>query len=770
MISKAIRLIAALAICSAQAIEARPLRGGAALPTPPASAPILNNVTVNYGQYTANGMGGARLSSQDDATTYAVPVYGLGLMSPSGTACANWTTTQISGTSTHFTKYTGAEGTSARTPTITSTGDSANLNAGPYVFNVSCTDAGGNASNTATLTYTIVANAANVDDYSGNFPAVTSGSGTFANTSGYKLLLSTGFKKLTPATWGIVCPTECNLEWADPTKPGLFQSFNPNANQLTKLRVKDITFTGDATQNVMNFALPGNAGTTLALENVGCRFKAQAATSNPINCLVTYWPGAPGNNITNFYVDWIGLGMRIGGNGYNLRNVVIKNFGINAMDVNVVNDLTMYDWLFYNPQVAVGGYHADCFQMTNGATAKNWDLRRGGCVTAGGYGPVQGPIFPGHSTRAKGYIDNGSGGAGLNITLVAPVSDPNIFFDEGANRSQIFAPGCITAAENATIASSNGYDQAVLTGITARTCGSAVSPVDIYAYSMENVNARGIFHTGYGFSGWGQNSAHGTGGIQNFAYVHQTPQPTYATSAQISITGNTMTTLGATTSNATDVNATYNSGINWGSAEPYVISYPGLTGGYLAATGKTSNGTTSNCNTPTDTTCIYTLNRSPGNVTNVTATFVPPVGGTTASQSPQISFGNTAIPALYSGSGQTIKDGFVSPGLLFPLGGGSYGSPPSNMTVTNVWNSTTAPPSANFANGDPETAFQGISVATWNAMTPAQVLATHCHYLLGKAGGLLDNGDGTWASPFKPDSNANGMAEWYDGTDVPGCN
>lgn len=738
------------------------MRPGSSGGSSPANGPILNNVTVSYGQYTANGMGGVRLSSMDDATSYGVPVYGLGLQSPSGTPCTNWMTTQTSGTSTHFSKYTGAEGTTARTPVITSIGDSANLNAGPYIFNVSCTDSNGTASNTATLTYTIVDNAATVDEYTGNFPAVTSGFANFATTAGYKLLVPTGFKKLTGAGWSITCPTECTMEWADKANPGLFQSFIPHSGQNTHLEIKDMIFTGDATAHPLTFGTSTLGTNTLRLTNVGCRFKPQVAMASPLVCLNTRWNGAPGDSITDFSADWIGLGMRISGDGYTIKRATVSNFGTNAMDVDNTEDLIMEDVLFYNPQVTVGGYHADCWQISNGASIKNWNIKRFGCLTAGGFGAAQGPIFPGHTTVGKGYISDGAGGAGFNVVLTAPVADPNAFFTPSVVGSQLYAPGCIGPSENARVSASNLFNTATLTGISSRLCGSAVSPIDIATYTFENVNFQGMVHTGYSSWGMATHENHGTGGMQNFAYVGHVPQTLYTTNVTVNIVGNQLTTIGPTYSNAF-----YNAGLTAGSVGiGYYVGYPGLVGAGLRLTAKSAG---SNYCIGDNGGCVYTLDRAPGDVSGVTISAVPPVGSTAPVNTlVQVLQMDADLDWLYTGGATTYKDGWSSAGMVWPKAGnaGYQSFPPINTTVTNVWGTNSAPGAIAFSNGDPKANLEAVPQATWDAMTAAEVLAMHCHFMLPKVGGPLDNGDGTFASPFKP---VGGAGQWWDGTPIPGC-
>lgn len=762
----AILFAALLTACALMPAEAR-IRGGGIAGAPAPTAPILNSVAVNFGNYTRNGGGGVRLSSADDSTTYAVPVYGLGLMSASGTPCAtDWTFTQTGGTNGHFNAYSGAEGTSAVTPVPSSAGVTAHLNGGPYSWNVTCKDASGNISNTGTFTYNIVADAATVDETIGNFPAVTSGYASFASTAGYKLLVPTGFKKLTPATWSIVCPTECTLTWADITKPGLFQSFNPNANQLTKLAVEDVTFTGDATQNVMNFAAPANAGTTLRLKNIKCKFTMLQAIAGGSKCLSSRWPGASvgvGFNIENFETDWASFGADFRAGGYRVKNFYVKNFLTNAMEFGNLDGFYMEDWLFWNPQVGPGGLHADCWQFGNGATVKNLTLKRGGCPLAGGQGPMQGPIFTGQATRGSGYIDNGAGGSGTKITLAPPVANPNAFFDPEKNGSQLLMPDCsITGATNARLSGSTA-SSGNLSNIPSQVCGSSGAPFDVATYSVENFNLQGIIYSGREFLGWTSNTSHGVGGLQNFAYINQVPQPIYTTTAtNCTVSGTTLTCQAPTTSNAV---YGYNAGVTaGGTGIGYVVTWPGITGATVTVTTRLSGSTY--CNKSTDTSCSWTLSRAPGNVTGVTASFIVPVGIAPPASGPYIGINNSNRAWLHTGS-QTLGNGFASGGCIFPLGGGSFGPPPANTTMTNCWNYTTAPPAANFDKGDPQVAFEAIPIATWNAMTPAQVIATFCSYTLAKPGGLLDNGGGSYSSPFKL---VGGQGQWFDGTVVPGCN
>jgi hypothetical protein len=434
------------------------------------------------------------------------------------------------------------------------------------------------------------------------------------------------------------------------------------------------------------------------------------------------------------------------------------------MDQLTADNLTMRDVFFIGAQVGSGGYHNDCWQVGNGGTYKNWDIQRYGCFTAGGHSGVQGPIFPGHMTIGKGYIDDGAGGPGLNVQLTSPpiIHDPNSFFDEGADGSQFFtADGCISGADNARVASSNGHDQAVLTGITPRVCGSAASPIDVAAYSGENVNFKNIVHTGYSPWGMAVHSGHGTGGMQNFAYVGQVPKILYETNVTVNIVGNQMTTTGPTSSNVH-----YNAGLEYGQpGTGYGFTYPGLTGGTLFLTAKSAG---SRYCIGDNGGCVYTLNRAPGDVSGVTISAVPPVGVPPLSQQVPIKQMNANVAWLHTGT-HTYKDGFTSSGMQFPnFGGSSYSpGPPANTLLMNVYSTGTATPAISFLYGDPTTNLQTVPQATWENATDQETIALYCHFLMPKPGGPLDNGDGTFASPFKL---VGGQGQWSDGTPIPGCN
>lgn len=747
-------------------------RGSTVAVVPVPTTPILVSQSVNIGEYTANGYGSVRLSSIDD-NSWAMPVKGLNILSTAGTACANWTTTRVSGTNGHFSTVTNApEGTTARTPAPTSTGVTAHLNGGPYVFNVTCTDANGNASNTATLTYNIVSLAANMGDFEGNFPAITSGFANFATTPGYKILYSTGAKRLTNfAGPSLRCPVECIFQYADKTRPGGLLSLQPNANnQLIHLAIEDFQFTGDistlSTGAIMNFKGNSGANTTIRLKNVTCRFTPDQGTRYPRTCLDTSWEAGNGGtyNIENLQAHWVGVGARVYRSGYKFKDLQISHFSINAFGVDgTPDDLTMHDSIWWAPEVSVGGYHADCYQLGNGVSVKNWDIKRLACVMAGGYGSPQGPIFPGHTTRAKGYIDDGTPahGPGHRVTIPGPNPEPNTFYDPNKNGSQIIVPACgITGATNSRLSNST-TTSGDLSNIPDQICGSPSSLVDVGTYTMENVNLRDIVFTGTEFSGYGASASHGVGGLQQFAYVNQVPLTSYKTLATVNVVGNTLTVFAPTTSNAV-----YNAGITaGGSGIGYAVTYPGLTGATMYVTARLSGSQF--CNLPTDTICTYTLSRTPGNVTGAAASFVPPVGLPPPTQSPQVNVSNSAYPFMHTGSGQSITNGFAGAGLGFPLGGGAYGPPPSNTTVTKVWSWTTAPVAANFDKGAPQANFDAITPSAWLAMDKDQILATYCSILLPKVGGLFDNGDGTYASPFK---KVGGVGQWSDGTVITGCN
>lgn len=107
-----------------------------AVPSDPGQAPILQNYTMRRGARTKASAGSVDLEQ---------------FMLASGGGVSSWTITLASGTTGHWNLPT-----TGLCPTPTTAGDNAELNGGPYVFNVVATNSGG-ASNVAQLTINTVA-------------------------------------------------------------------------------------------------------------------------------------------------------------------------------------------------------------------------------------------------------------------------------------------------------------------------------------------------------------------------------------------------------------------------------------------------------------------------------------------------------------------------------------------------------------------------------------------------------------------------------------
>src|SRR6185369_17647234 len=99
------------------------------------AAPVLQAHTMRRGALTRQTCGEGPLAQ---------------FMVVSGTGITSWSITQTGGTAGHW-NTSGAIQTGGSSPTPTSTGDTADLNGGPYTFNVTATNASG-VSNTAVLT------------------------------------------------------------------------------------------------------------------------------------------------------------------------------------------------------------------------------------------------------------------------------------------------------------------------------------------------------------------------------------------------------------------------------------------------------------------------------------------------------------------------------------------------------------------------------------------------------------------------------------------
>lgn len=142
------------------------------------AAPTLQAHTMRRGNETKLGCGG-------------VPLAQFMVVSDGGSAITSWAFTQTSGTTGHWTLTTTSSGTS---PKPTSAGVAAFLNGGPYVWNVTATNADGTSS-AAVLTINIAANTITVatkDEISGTGPTGLRYPATLAGLGGKTVEVARG--------------------------------------------------------------------------------------------------------------------------------------------------------------------------------------------------------------------------------------------------------------------------------------------------------------------------------------------------------------------------------------------------------------------------------------------------------------------------------------------------------------------------------------------------------------------------------------------------
>lgn len=206
--------------------------------------PVLVAYTRNFGDLTKTGNGAVKLSKL--------------MLAPGSPAPSTWTVAAAStGLDSHWTRPSAgvAEGSSALTPKISSTGNSAVLSSRTYVHSITCTGADGSTSNAVNLTTLAVANAVSV----GDFDAVPDGSYTPTNTLGMTtsafLALNSGAAKsiLLMAgidqqgiRWGGMSgfdfTSQVKVKWADAT-PGRFSQFNHTSCNFLKFEGINLTGT-----------------------------------------------------------------------------------------------------------------------------------------------------------------------------------------------------------------------------------------------------------------------------------------------------------------------------------------------------------------------------------------------------------------------------------------------------------------------------------------------------------------------------------------------
>lgn len=746
--------------------------------TPPQSvAPVLQNQTVNMGLLTRTGRGGVKLNSSDITTVDVsgnplVTFSGLDLQVPLTIPCATFTVTFNSGRSSgDFTLIAADTPVASAITPVVAAGGQGNLT-GNYVFNVSCKDAGGNVSNTVTLTYTGVANAVNWGDQSGDVTFGIWPSG-FGNVAGAKVLISTGYNRMASRVSINIASTFTNqVTWqnADVTRPAAMT--NLQLQSMTNVRMLSLIASGDLTAAVANgagvvfgFAASGGAYSNAVLEDTHGYFNP-SYIATAINTFGFQWNGCTsGCGGTNNSVDYIQQGVTFdGGTAGTINGMTIRHFYQNgAQAANTaawtINDLHMIAPMIQNPLV-----HADNFQCSNGASCDNLIFNRLLVAQADGVAPAQGIPFGGGgqatietlgggTANAAVYCDDGSGTGtpGNTCTVVAISGGTSAQFQSGASGAHVYivaGGNAIPFASNVKLTCSSGTCLGKTTGTVsgpAISVGTPGAPVAMYVANNANLQINGMASSISEPNGTFLNGSAGTSAIQQVTAVQHSPSTFSETQFTGTITGNQLVASGL----SNNIPGASNTPLG----AQMTLRY---TGGACAGTYATGCGVIASG--PNSVAGTYTLSGSPGNVGPVTmfASFAFPLPSGTV---------NTFRPGSCSDANANIGTMAIT-GVHYQ--GGTSGSPcpPANFTTTHAFYGNASVAGSDFALGViPQTTLEAIPRSTWIAYTDAQVLAAMCRAMLPASGGVFDAGGGNWYGAFT------GTGEWNDGsgTAITGC-
>lgn len=747
---------------------------GSTVPVVTPTNPVLQTVTVDFGTLTRTGRGGVRLSMMPETSTAVRPVTasGLGVMTTLGPACATWTMTFDHNTSgrpgTDFTVISAntPEGSTAITPIVASGGQN-NL-AGDYYWNVSCKASDGSSSNVAQLVYHSITNAVNIgSDDRTDFGVFPSG---FGNVAGAKILLSTGYAKLTrnDIKLGTSFSNQVVLQDADRNRHSKIS--NMAITGMSNMKVQGLRFSWD-----QSTAVTGGSVCTLCTRSSSGTFTNVIFEDNQgyfSEALMGY-PAGGGWGAFNFQGCLSGCELNNSGIDYSSGGIGADNGTSATVNNSWLRHIYSDCYFFSNSGTPTGpgwtindsmciapntrsAVHPDNGQVADQGTPMNTTVNRMIQEIAEGSTNSQGLPFGGgplgNLDQVLGYVDDGTGshGPGKVLTLTSGG------FGFAANGSYIYSTvgspvGLTDFVQMTCSGGCAGKTVATLSLASDTNIGSPGSPVHFYSIPSYNFNVHGIVYSGGIYKAVQWSGESGSSSYTNFGIVLHDANPFYQTSFTGTISGNTLTVAGPITNNIP------------GSVPPYFIAdYASGDGGNLKYTGhnwdvgidKQLTGSTSEEGT-------YRLLSSPGDIgpiPMISSRSVPVAGA-------GFYYVNCDVPPLHTGT-LTVDSGYAN---YFS------GSCP-NVTQTHI----IVPVAADFASGMlPKDYLAAVTNAQWSAMTPDQIRTKDCLALKPAIGGQLDAGGGKWYGPFTGETNAGthtGGGDWItdstyisDGHHVSGC-
>lgn len=786
-------LIALAIILLSTNAEARVGRGGSALPV---STPVLQSVSVPFGQSTQTSRGGVRLSSMDQTTTAVQPqtFSGIDLQSPAAPACTSWTIAFVSNSagrpSTDFTLPVAgvAEGSAAITPIPSSTG--VGHIAGDYVWNVSCT-ANSQSSNTVQLTYNTTANTVTIGTTEAlNVTYYPSG---FGNVAGAKITAAVGMDR---HTGGFVpgignFTNTVTITPADTARRPYLAQVGVSAGSGTpgNVTISDWVLSGplvgSPTNSVVGISTTA-AGVVhdIVFDNIKYYASEPMVTQlsvglgGGVGWLFTNG-GSCGSNcvVQNSEFNYLESGVAPATNTA-LRNVSFRYVYNNCIFINGVSNFELSDVKCLAPMQRLFGAHPDMIQISDESVPGPGILiqRFMGHQADGDYF-AQGPIFS-NSNPVPGYVDDGTGahGPGNIFTKTSGV------FSSNKNNGLIVISGFISSSAGvhmSCIGTCSTATQVTLVGLSPTNIGSSGSPVDLYGAAINNLQMSGVMSSQAGPYGISLGGNAGTSWLYDYDYISMDAQNPAIGTFTGSINAGVLTTTTAPVSNIPGQTAWIQ---NTAAGNMGRLNYPGCNYGSSCGgiTGTISGGSIGPG--------TYSV---PGGINTASGTMQ--ISGAYAGQSnPAFMPFHCAEPGVWGGTFNVDRGWFQTgyfprydctinvdfPPASVTVGANAFGPPgPSfNPKYTPAAGDLSA---ADFASGMLPTAYLAAHSFT-AADTPADILRINCLALKGKIGGKRDLGSGAWAGSVTGETNAGthtGGGDWiiYNGsahvasTHISGC-
>ncbi len=785
-------------------------------PPTPITAPVLADVSVKIGALTQAGQGGVKLSSRD-VSTYGFPFNGLDMWDGTAshtptswhitdtTATAGYTPGthwELDGTTTCKAGPILVAGLGPPTPRPCAAGVSAALNKGPYTFSITATDADGNTSDPKTLTYTIVANTANIGDQAADGPstAVPTTWKSGSMPSGATIALSTGANWITRVnSSGVSSPRmiwqamdfslgsahQVNFIYADAAKPGGL--WDVEINNIKNMEVQGITVTGPGpTPDAVGFLLTGNSDTILMQDDAAIYTEADQVNTNR----ALYLDGASHVTVNNFTADYASHCIyefsqwNSFNNSDTINHAVCGHMFANFLTVGNSTDLTLNDIFEYAP-MRNSGSHADSLQVSNTASPTNLTVNRLMVMQADGDAFTQGPAFGGRPGIMTGYVTNN----GVTNTFHATASSTPFTTTGSPLVSVADNLGVSIAATTRLVTACSGQNTTCTISGPLQTVGSPGHEVRVYTGPFTNFKFDGIIFASGQQAGFTTVGFDGTGYLKDFSFIKSNAYGNGADLANVYFTGaitNTVGSDGQTYQILTASNVTGNIVGLFAGERILWTSTPGSPCNLLSVPGWTTNL----CVTPQQ----ILIATPPAGVV-----FTPPLTGTGSAgtyyikgpgistiaatsmmasfdypivNGPQVSLADTGtaeVALMYPPTGTFhFTSGYMWDNAITKANTGQ-GSPTNPTQVIFDASATFGAQSyvtaaSAFSAGDPMQGLSTITTAQWKAKTLAQKVAAYAAALAPKTGGPLDasGGAGSWYGAVTPINDA-GEYCWNNG-------